>query len=270
LTYETYRRAGLPAPRIAFAVVSLNGEPKGIYSIGEAVNEQFLSRHYGKNMNHGNLYEGPWDFSDSVDAADLKDEDEGRSRDDLRELQAIVQSEPDEGFADRLAQRLDVDQFLLGYAIDAVTVAWDGYAYDAWNYYLYDHPGDGRFLFLPAGANWPYFRDAPDAAPTVDPRVLVSLWGGGKDPASFLAGARVQSIASLDERFEVMVRDVSHDVFDVPALHDDFDRIDAVLHSVEDPDDATLRDLEIFDTHVQLAYDFVEARKAYLLEQFPR
>ncbi|HEX2731822.1 MAG TPA: CotH kinase family protein [Polyangiaceae bacterium] len=271
LTYETYRRAGLPAPRIAFAVVTLNGEPKGIYSIGEAVNEQFLARHYGKDMNDGNLYEGPWDFSDSVDAADLKDEvSEQRSKDDLRELQQIVQSEPDDGFAERLATRLDVDQFLLGYAIDAVTVAWDGYAYDAWNYYLYDYPGDNRFLFLPAGANWPYFRDAADAAPTVDPRVLMSLWGGGKDPASFLAGARVQRIPSLDARFEAFVRDVTHDVFDVPALHADFDRIGDVIHSVDDPDAATKRDIDTFDSHVQMAYDFVEARKAYLVEQFPR
>jgi hypothetical protein len=270
LTYETYRRAGIAAQRIAFAIVTLNGEPKGIYSLGEAVNEQFLARHYGKDMDQGNLYEGPWDFSDSVDAADLKDElEENRSRDDLRALQEVVQSEPDDGFAERLAARLDVEQFLLGYAIDAVTVAWDGYAFDAWNYYLYDFPGDRRFLFLPAGANWPYFRDAPDAAPTVDPRVLTSLWGGGKDPASFLAGARVQKVLSLDARFEALVREVTHNVFDVAALHADFDRIAAVLRSVQDPDVATARDLETFETHVEMAYQFVEQRKAYLLEQFP-
>jgi spore coat protein H len=271
LTYETYRRAGIPAPRVAFAVVTLNGEAKGIYSIGEAVNEQFLARHYGKDMNEGNLYEGPWDFSDSVDAADLKDEvEENRSRDDLRALQELVLSEPDEGFAERLEARLDLEQFLLGYAIDAVTVAWDGYAYDAWNFYLYDHPGDQRFLFLPTGANWPYFRDAADAAPTVDPRELVSLWGGGKDPASFLAGARVQDIPTLDARFEALVRDVTHDVFDVAALHADFDRIDRTLHSLETPDEATRRDVETFDAYKHMAYEFVERRKEYLVEQFPR
>ncbi|HMI94069.1 MAG TPA: CotH kinase family protein [Polyangiales bacterium] len=113
LTYETYRRAGLPAPRVAFAVVTLNDQPKGIYSIGEAVNAQFLARHYGQDMDQGNLYEGPWDFSDPIEKADLKDEvEENRSRDDLRALAAAVLSEPDDGFPTRLASVLDVDQFL--------------------------------------------------------------------------------------------------------------------------------------------------------------
>jgi spore coat protein CotH len=270
LTYETYRRAGIPAPRVAFAVVTLNGVPKGIYSIGEAVNAQFLARHYGDGMDQGNLYEGPWDFSQPVENADLKDEvEENRSRDDLRALTALVLSPPDQGFAARVAAKLDLDQFIRGYAVDAVTVAWDGYAYDAWNYYLYDHPGSGRFVFLPAGANWPYFRDAADAAPTVDPRVLRSLWGMGKDPASFLAGARIQPIPSLDARFDAAVRDVARGAFDVPALHADFDRIRAALHSVPPANDATRRDLETFDDHVHLAYEFVEARKKYLLGIFP-
>lgn len=270
LTYETYRRAGLPAPRVAFAVVTLNDQPKGIYSVGEAVNAQFLARHYGKDMDQGNLYEGPWDFSDPIEKADLKDEvEENRTRDDLRALTAVVLSEPDDGFPARLATVLDVDQFLLGYAIDAVTVGWDGYAYDAWNYYMYDHPKDHRFVFLPAGANWPYFRDAADAAPTVDPRVLRSLWGGGKDPASFLAGARVQRVPALDARFDAAVRDVTHGAFDVAALHADFDRVRATLHSRAPTDDATRRDLATFDERVHLAYEFVEKRKAYLLAQFP-
>jgi spore coat protein H len=271
LTYETYRRAGLPAPRVAFAVVTLNGVPKGIYSIGEAVNQQFLAREFGADMDQGNLYEGPWDFSQSIDQADLKDEvEENRSKADLQALTDIVLSAADDGFADRLAARLDVDQFIRGYAVDAVTVAWDGYAYDAWNYYMYDHPKDNRFVFIPTGANWPYVRDSADKAPTVDPRVLKSLWGGGdKDPASFLAGARVQKIPSLDARFDAAVRDVTHGAFDVAALHADFDRIRKVLHSQPTPDEATERDLKTFDEKVDMAYDFVEQRKTYLLQQFP-
>jgi spore coat protein H len=267
LTYDTYRKAGLPAPRVAHAVVSLNGEPKGIYTISEAINAQFLARHYGAEFDQGNLYEGPWDFTKSVEDVDLKDEvEELRSRDDLRALTDVVLSEADATYPDRLASVLDVDQFILGYAIDVVTVAWDGYAYDAWNFYLYDHPGDNRFVFLPSGANWPYFRDAAGAAPTIDPMELPQLWGGS-DPVGFLANERVRQIPVLHDRYVEQLIDVNHNAFDVAALHAEFDRLRTVLHSTTRTDDATQRDLRTFDEHVEMAYDFVADRKAYLIEQ---
>ena len=267
LTYDTYRKAGLPAPRVAHAIVSLNGEPKGIYTISEAINAQFLAHHYGAEFDQGNLYEGPWDFTKSVDEVDLKDEvEEMRSRDDLRALTDVVLSEADATYPDRLATVLDVDQFILGYAIDVVTVAWDGYAYDAWNFYLYDHPGDNRFVFLPSGANWPYFRDAAGAAPTIDPMELPQLWGGS-DPVGFLANERVRQIPVLHDRYVEQLIDVNHNAFDVPALHAEFDRLRTLLHSTTRTDDATQRDLRTFDEHVEMAYDFVADRKAYLIEQ---
>lgn len=265
LTYDTYRKAGLPAPRIAHAVVSLNGEPKGLYTISEAVNSQFLASYYGASNDQGNLYEGPWDFTKPVAEADLKDEvTEMRTRDDLQALTDVVLSEPDAGYEARLGEVLDVDQFIKGYAVDVVTVAWDGYAYDAWNFYLYDNPADGRFVFLPAGANWPYFRDAAAAAVTVDPFQLPQLWGTA-DPVGFLAEKRVLEIASLRARFAQYLAEVTNDAFDVPALHAELDRLRRVVHSTTRTDAATLADLQRFDDNVDKAYDFVENRKLYLL-----
>lgn len=267
LTYDTYRKAGQPAPRVAHAVVSLNGVPKGIYTLSEPINAQFLARHYGADMDQGNLYEGPWDFTKPVAMADLKDEvEEQRTRDDLQALTDVVLSPPDSEFPERLAQVLDVDQFITGYALDVVTVAWDGYAYDAWNFYLYDHPGDHRFVFLVAGANWPYFRDHSDKAASVDPLQLPQLWETS-DPVGFLADQRVRAIPALRERFALSLADVTRNAFDVPALHAEFDRLRQVLHSTNRQDDATLRDLRTFDENVGSAYDFVRDRKQYLLSQ---
>jgi hypothetical protein len=269
LTYDTYRKAGLPAPRVAHAVVSLNGTPKGIYTIVEAVNSQFLASYYGASNDQGNLYEGPWDFTKPVAEADLKDEvTELRTRDDLQALTDVVLSEPDAGYAARLAEVLDVDQFIRGYAVDVVTVAWDGYAYDAWNFYLYDNPADGRFVFLPAGANWPYFRDEPGAAVNVDPLRLPQLWGTA-DPVGFLAEKRVLEIAALEARFEQYLAEVTKVAFDVPALSAEFDRLQRVLHSTKLEDATTLADLQRFDEHIGMAYDFVRGRKQYLLTQVP-
>src|ERR1700752_1583792 len=87
LTYELYRRAGQPAPRTSHATLVFNGTTKGFYVVKEAVNKQFFTRHYGSLYNDGNLYEGPWDFTEGAAAADLKDEiSEMRSRADLEAL----------------------------------------------------------------------------------------------------------------------------------------------------------------------------------------
>jgi hypothetical protein len=269
LTYDTYRKAGLPAPRVAHAVVNLNGVPKGIYTIVEAVNAQFLASHYGSRNDQGNLYEGPWDFTQPVADADLKDElTELRSRDDLHALTAVVLSEADAQYPQRLSEVLDVDQFIKGYAVDVVTVAWDGYAYDAWNFYLYDNPRDGRFVFLPAGANWPYFRDQPSAAATLAPFELPELWGPGS-PAGFLAKHRVLEIPALKARLEQYVAEVTKLAFDVPALHAELQRLELVLHTTQRDDAATTADLQQFDEHIDRAYEFIEARKQYLLTQVP-
>lgn len=267
LTYDTYRKAGLPAPRVAHAAVSLNGEPKGIYTIVEAVNSQFLASHYGAGSDQGNLYEGPWDFTKPVAEADLKDElTEMRSRDDLQALSDVVLSDADAGYLERLSTVLDVEQFIKGYAVDVVTVAWDGYAYAAWNFYLYDNPSDGRFVFLPAGANWPYFRDEPDAAVVVDPLQLPQLWSLDS-PVGFLARERVLKVAAMKARFEAELAEVTKVAFDVPALHAEFARLEQVLHSSKLDDAATLRDLQQFDEHIGLAYDFVERRKLFLSKE---
>ena len=53
-TYDTFRRAGLPASRVAHAVVTFNGVPKGIYNLIEPVNGQFLARHWGAARSDGN------------------------------------------------------------------------------------------------------------------------------------------------------------------------------------------------------------------------
>jgi hypothetical protein len=41
------------------------------------------------------------------------------------------------------------------------------------------------------------------------------------------------------------------------------------MHSTTRTDPATAADLQTFDDHVDMAYDFVTERKAYLLTQLP-
>lgn len=44
LSFSLARAAGLPAPRIAYAMVTFNGEPYGLYNVIEPINKQYLAQ----------------------------------------------------------------------------------------------------------------------------------------------------------------------------------------------------------------------------------
>jgi spore coat protein CotH len=266
LTYDTYRRVGLPAQRVAHAVVTFNGTAMGIYNLIEPINPPFLARNFGNGI--GNLYEGPWDFTKPTSDISLKDEiTDMRTREDLEALTAVVLSEADTDYTARLEGLLDVDRFLLLHAVDMVTVAWDGYPLDAWNFYLYDNPQDGRFVFIGTGANWPYFTDNMDAAVHIDPFGLPPLWPN-QTPAEtgFISRERVLMLPDLLTRLQAAMT-TAIEAFDVPTLWAAFDRSKRVINSTDRTDAATQADLATFNDHVQQAYDFVEQRKAFLMDQ---
>jgi len=254
VSYEVYRRAGLPAPRTAHATLRFNGVDKGLYVLEESTTADYLAEHFGDGS--GNLYEGPWDFPLGVARADLKDEvSENRTRDDLSALTAIVTETPDAQLAAQLATQLDLDGFLDNFAVEMVAVLWDNYAYVAWNYYLYHVPG-GRFVMLTHGVNWPYWHAE------MDPFDLEADPWGGDQPPGFLC-SRILAVPALEARFRAAVTRVARDAFDVPALLARIDRAEATMHS-RALTGASATDLAAFDEQLDLARDFVRDRKAYL------
>ena len=111
LGYELYRRAGIPSPRAAHAVITFVGLPEGekvfgVHVMVEAVNEGFLRRHYGEENGHGNLYEDEarGDFATNPLGVDLKDElEENRTREHLVELARILTDAPPERLVEELS-----------------------------------------------------------------------------------------------------------------------------------------------------------------------
>lgn len=205
--------------------MTFNGEVKGIYVIVESENKQFLKRHFGDGMGGGNLYDGPWYFSQNLAAADLKDEvEENRSRDDLAALASVVQTSSEADFVADAMPLIDMAQFVRSAAVEVVTCAWDGYVYAAWNYYLYHVPSDDRFVILPHGANWPYWHA------DLDPfNLYVYPWGESTSPGRL--AERMHENAALAAAFRAAVADVAGAPFDVDVLHARLDQIAELVHS---------------------------------------
>jgi hypothetical protein len=193
--------------------------------VKETVDGEFLDRNFGVENDHGNLYEGPCchDFVAHPERVELKDEaSEMRSRQDLDELVRLIRDTPDAEWEALVGARLDLDNVITTYAIEAVTDHFDDYFFNGNNYYLYHHPGTGKFVMLPHGMDQ-------------------ALWWMA-DPLrrpQGLLGIRIRSLPALDARFRAAVKRVMTQAWDVPALAERMDRAARML-TAQPPTDARM------------------------------
>lgn len=143
---EVFAAAGLPAPRVAHAIVWLDDTLLGLYVFREGFDAQFLQRAFGTE--HGNLYDGG--FCQDVDGELEKDGGDGPDdRSDLLALRELCDG-VDQRRAARLVAAIDVPKFVDFTALEAMLCHWDGYAQNVNNYRLW-LPVGGKAVFLPHG-----------------------------------------------------------------------------------------------------------------------
>jgi hypothetical protein len=162
LAYSVYRAAGVPAPRTAFAEVTLTVPGKydkeyvGVYTLVESVDKNFLKLHYkndkgllmkperirsldylGENWER---YKGTYQPK-----RDAKPEESRR----VIDFTKLVNQAADADFNREIANYLDVDAFLKYLAVTAAVSNLDSFFTNGHNYCLYLHPGTNKFHFIP-------------------------------------------------------------------------------------------------------------------------
>jgi hypothetical protein len=153
LATELFRDAGVPASRVTYARLRLNGRDLGLYVVCEAMNKDFLKHNFGSGK--GNLYEA---YLQDVYGNLEQDNGEDQSRADLRilcEACAIA------NLADRWKQLnhvLDVDRFVSFIAMEMLTTHWDGYSVLFNNYRIYHDPNTDRMVFITHGLDGAFRR----------------------------------------------------------------------------------------------------------------
>ena len=251
LGYEIARQSGLPAARTSHAVVRLNGRSYGVYVVAEAIDEDFLQRHFGQMNDDGNLYEGPCcaDFVFDIPHMELKDEAEGRLRDDLTALAAIIRDAPFEDWVELVSPVLDLDVFVRSYALDALLAHWDGYAYNTNNHYIYHRPDDDRFSFFPHGMD----QVLDDAF--FDPY----RWPQGR------LAQRVLEDPRLTAGFTQAMRSILVDHWDLEALNARIDRVTVMLEAAPFFGDLAAAHQRQYLERVQGVKDMLAQRKEFVL-----
>ncbi|HTI72580.1 MAG TPA: CotH kinase family protein [Candidatus Limnocylindria bacterium] len=241
LAYELFRRAGLPAPRTAFARVYLTIPGRmenrllGLYTLVEVVEGDFLKRAFGSKKGlllkpesmQGLEYMGD-NWNSYVDRYHPKhDPTPEEAKRFMEFVKLIRQASPDQ-FSARLGDYLETEQFAKFVALNAILANVDSFLGNGHNYFLYNNPTSHRATFIPWDLNESFGMHPVSGAsgdqmmssvlrPNADPNLLVERFI--KDPV-FGPMYRAQCAALLTNIF-------------VPSkLAKDIDRIAAVTKPV--------------------------------------
>lgn len=159
LAFKVLRDAGIPASRCNYAHVSVNGKDLGIYAHVEPVGKRLLGRYFADAT--GDLYEGQLsDLREGWTATYEKKTNEGDP--DRSELDAVAAAllASDAELDAKLGALVDIPAFRRYWAAESLIAAWDGYAGNVNNHFLYFDPTSGKMSLLPWGPDMSF--DAVD------------------------------------------------------------------------------------------------------------
>lgn len=166
LAHHLLRQLGVPTSAVNHVRLYINGTYMGVYVNTEHVDESFLARVF-PGHDDGPLYKCLWPAAlTQRTAATLEAERHTPARGDrpsrpayepktdaadaagwapLAELTSLLSAAPD---AAALGGALAVEDYARALAVTVLLGHWDGYWCNRQNYYLYQHPGDGRWRFF--------------------------------------------------------------------------------------------------------------------------
>ena len=169
LSYELFRRMGIPAPRLGYARVIVNGEYWGLYSVVEDIETAFLKKTYDRA--DGYLYEYSWvdewgfEMRGSDPSSYVPSPFEPKTNTKAPEAVALhglvntINHAADGDFSQCMAECLDVRQFLRFIAAETFTDDRDSILGD-WgmnNIYFHRLPAEKRFSVIAWDKNWSFF-----------------------------------------------------------------------------------------------------------------
>jgi len=157
LVYHVFREFDVPAPRIGYVEVTLNGEAYGLYANIESPDRVFLNRWF-ESTEH--LYEGAYGVDLAPDRVrdlevDVGDEDDSEGLDALVEALEVA---PRDDILTSTEDLVDWDEALRMMAVEVWSGHWDGYAPSQNNYYLHEDDA-GRFSLIPWGTDQAFTSD---------------------------------------------------------------------------------------------------------------
>jgi len=218
LTYHLFNKAGIPAPRVSFAKVTVNGEYLGVYCNVESVRDPFLNKHFGDAS--GEFYEGTISdfYPNAVENIEAKNKRTEKDRSRAIALAALLETE--ETFdLEQIEKAVNVESFLTFWAMESLLGFWDGYTNNQNNYFAYSNPRDEhRFHFMPWGADGA-FSEGRGPFGRGDGDQPLSVYNTG------MLNHRLYQAAGIPEQYRKAMESILKDVWEEKAILTQIDRI---------------------------------------------
>jgi spore coat protein CotH len=238
LAYAVYRAAGVPAPRTAFAQVTLTVPGKydrecvGVYTLVEHVGKEFLRNQFGDGSGllmkpegvRGIDYLGAdWKWYQARYYP--KREATPQEKERLIAFARLISRGDDEAFQKEIGAYLDIDNFLRFIAVTAMLPNTDNFMTTGHNYFLHLHPKSHRFAFMPwdldiSFAGFPLMG-------SVTQQVNLDLMKPAQGKLKLID--RLLAIPEVDARYRQILRDIAAQAFTKGKLLADIDVMEKAL-----------------------------------------
>lgn len=156
ISNEILTNLELFAPRSSYVKLYINDEYKGLYLNLEHLDDEFIQKRFPSD-DSGNLYKCNWGANltylgtnpASYHAVyELKTNESVNDYSGLIYFLAVLNNTSSSQFPCAIESVFDVDSYLKTAAFEILIGHWDGYIFNNNNFYFYQKPSDGRFVFL--------------------------------------------------------------------------------------------------------------------------
>jgi ankyrin repeat protein/spore coat protein CotH len=218
--YALFNAIGSPAPRCAYAKVTVNGKNLGIYSHVETMRPPFIKRAFGNDK--GPLYEGTVvDFhKEWENSFEHKRGDDKRGREKILTLIDVLSD--DAVTQETIGEHVDLDSFYRFWAMEGLLGFWDGYSGNNNNFFVYLNPETDKFHFSPWGADSLFLKYGMFDSRR-DTRKPFSVKTQG------LVAYRLYQLEEGRERYAKTMKDILENHWNEEALLAELDRISAMI-----------------------------------------
>jgi spore coat protein CotH len=269
LLYSHIARQYLPAPKVNYVRVVINGENWGIYPSAEQFNKDFLRDFF--QTEEGARWKVPGSpngrggmeyLGESADAYkrlyEIKTKDSPESWTALINLFRVLNETPADRLEAALSPILDVDGALRFLALDVALANSDGYWTRASDYNIYLDPS-GRFHVLPHDMNEAIGIGGPGGGNAqLDPLV-------GMNDATKPLRSKLLAVPALRERYLGYVKDIAEKWMDWQTVGPLVEQYRTLIREDVARDTRKLYATDAFDSGLEQVRTFLASRRTYLL-----
>ncbi|MFN5417443.1 MAG: CotH kinase family protein, partial [Flavobacteriia bacterium] len=146
----------LLAARASYVKLYVNDEYKGLYLIMEPIDDEFIQKRF-PNFDNGNLFKCSWGAnlmywganpSNYSSVYELKTNEDSSNYSGLIHFLDVLNNTNDSEFPCAIESVFNVYPYLKTAAFEILIGHWDGYIFNNNNFFLYENPQDGRFVFM--------------------------------------------------------------------------------------------------------------------------